>query len=92
MKKNPSDITREEAEQFNDDVQCVIERLIEFDVIQRYEETEQNTVLAASAIVRQLMLRWYDVDYSLAEIERLRELRSLIRDWNALKGSSQPLP
>lgn len=85
-----TDITHEEAEQFNDDVQCVVERLIEFDVILRDASTSSPVVLASSAITRQLFHRWFGLEYSMANMERIRYLRQVIAALNASPDSELP--
>lgn len=92
-----TDITREEAEQFNDDVQCVIERLKEFDLVVDKDEynfyianeNDPEVSLASSAITRQLFHRWFGIEYSLSNMERIRFLRKLIAKMNAAEDSAQ---
>ena len=86
------DITREEAEEFNDDVQCVIERLKEFDLIREGDEESANaTILASAAIVNQLFLRWFGFEDTLANIEDKRYVKRFIAVLNGVRDSV-PLP
>lgn len=73
------DITREEAEEFNDDVQCVIERLKEFSVIYGDEEHSQPVILASAAIVNQLFLRWFGFEDNLENLDRKRAVKREIK-------------
>lgn len=85
-----NDVTPEEAEQFNDDVQCVIERLKEFHVVGSEPYPDRPVVLASAAIVNQLFLRWFGIEASLANMEQIRDLRRVIQVWRAVRDSVPP--
>lgn len=78
-----------EAAEYNEDVTCVIGRIREY--LGHHLEgavipLEQDIELAASAIVNQLILRWFGVDYSPAEADRYHYLRNRIRLMNQDRG------